>query len=106
MQIHMRKLLQRAPLYFMCILLFTIASCDQQDKTPSEEVIQSINLKRGELVVCGPADKQFGSVAFVTSCSEKNKKEFDLGIALLHSFEYDEAEKVFAKIIDNDPGCA
>ena len=106
MHIHMRKLLQTAPLYFMCILFFTISSCDQQVKTPSEEVIQSINLKRGELVVCGPADKQFGSVAFVTSCSEKNKKDFDLGIALLHSFEYDEAEKVFAKIIDNDPGCA
>jgi tetratricopeptide (TPR) repeat protein len=27
-------------------------------------------------------------------------------VALLHSFEYDEAEKVFAKIIDEDPACA
>jgi hypothetical protein len=25
------------------------------------------------------------------------KKDFNLAIALLHSFEYDEAEKVFAK---------
>ena len=27
-------------------------------------------------------------------------------IALLHSFEYDEAEKIFAKIIDREPACA
>lgn len=29
-----------------------------------------------------------------------------MGIALLHSFEYDEAEKLFAKVIDADPACA
>jgi tetratricopeptide (TPR) repeat protein len=34
------------------------------------------------------------------------QKDFNLGIALLHSFEYDESEKVFAGIIDEDPACA
>lgn len=34
------------------------------------------------------------------------KKDFNLGVALLHYFEYHEAEKVFAKIIDEDPDCA
>ena len=34
------------------------------------------------------------------------KEEFNLAVELLHSFEYDEAEKVFAKIIDKEPDCA
>ncbi|WP_373517074.1 hypothetical protein [Pricia sp.] len=28
-----------------------------------------------------------------------------MGIALLHSFEYEEAEKAFVKVIDKDPDC-
>jgi hypothetical protein len=56
--------------------------------------------------MCGPANKQFGSVSFDLSCSEKVKKEFELAMALLHSFEYDEAEKMFAKVIDGAPDCA
>ena len=34
---------------------------------------------------------------------KKLKKDFNLAIELLHSFEYDESEKVFAKIIDETP---
>ena len=73
---------------------------------PAKEAISEINLKGGEVVLCGPADKQFGTVQFATSCPAATQKDFDLAIALLHSFEYDEAEKVFAKIIDKEPGCA
>jgi len=40
------------------------------------------------------------------SCNEKAKKNFNLAIELLHSFEYDESEKEFAKIIDETPDCA
>lgn len=61
-------------------------------------------LKRGEIISCGPADKQFGDVQFETSCKEKEL--FNLAVKLLHSFEYDEAEKVFAEIIDKEPGAA
>ena len=69
-------------------------------------MLNEIHLKRGEVILCGPPDKQFGSVEFEISCSGKVKKDFNLAIALLHSFEYDEAEKVFAKIIDEEPECA
>ena len=65
-----------------------------------------MDLKRGNLILCGPEDSQFGSVNFETSCGEKVKNDFNLAIKLLHSFEYDEAEKVFAKIIDEQPECA
>jgi len=39
------------------------------------------------------------------SCSEKASGNFNLATALLHSFEYSEAEKIFAKVIDEDPDC-
>ena len=87
-------------------LLLTLFSCHQKNSTPANDAINAMNLKRGEIVVCGPADKQFGAVEFETSCPGKVKKDFDLAIALLHSFEYDEAEKVFAKVIDVAPECA
>jgi tetratricopeptide (TPR) repeat protein len=89
------------------LLLFSIfAACKEKDQQPSAENITALNLKRGELVACGSPDKQFGSVGFVSSCSPEAKKDFELGLALLHSFEYDESEKVFAGIIDQQPACA
>ena len=93
--------------YVLIILLVSFAvSCKRKISSPSIETINAINLKRGQVVFCGPPDKELGTVLFETSCTEKAKKDFDLGVALLHSFEYDEAEKVFAKIIDESPDCA
>lgn len=90
-----------------CILISLILiSCNAKNNGPSEEAINEINLKRGDLISCGPPDKQFGSVNFEVSGSEKVKEDFDLAVALLHSFEYDEAEKVFAKVIGEAPECA
>ncbi len=87
-----------------CLQLFI--ACNQKDNSPAKEAIMAMQLKRGNVVSCGPPDQQFGAVAFENSCSPKMKANFDLGLALLHSFEYDEAEKVFAKIIDEEPGTA
>lgn len=89
-----------------CLLIMTLFSCREQPATVPKEAINDINLKRGDLVLCSPGDQQLGTISFTTSCSAKTQKDFDLAIALLHSFEYDEAEKVFAKIIDSEPGCA
>ena len=86
------------------VLVFT--NCNNNKKEPVAIDISSLQLKRGQLVSCGPADKQFGTVDLLTSCSPASKKDFSLALALLHSFEYDEAEKVFAKVIDEDPDCA
>lgn len=85
-----------------CIVCY---SCNNS-KPPSLDAIKAVNLKKGEVIVCGVPDKQFGDVAFETSCGENTQKDFNLGVALLHSFEYDEAEKVFAKVIDKNPSCA
>src|ERR1700741_5494291 len=86
--------------------LWIFSSCKEAQTKPSIETINAINLKRGEVVVCGPAGQQFGTVGFELNGSDEIKKDFNLGLSLLHSFEYDESEKVFAKIIDRDPEVA
>ncbi|MEO6289476.1 MAG: hypothetical protein ABIO76_06125 [Ginsengibacter sp.] len=90
---------------FYILLAASITSCNN-NSNPSSEAIKQLNLKRGNVISCGPPDAQFGSVDFDMSCDEKAKKDFNLAIELLHSFEYDESEKVFAKIIDETPNCA
>lgn len=87
-------------------MLVIFFSCKERANVPAIETINAIKLKRGDVVVCGPEEKQFGAVGFRIEGSKEVQQEFDLGVALLHSFEYDEAEKVFAKVIDMDPGCA
>ncbi len=46
------------------------------------------------------------SVNFETSCAPAVKDDFNKAIALLHSFWFPEATKMFQSIADRDPGCA
>lgn len=66
----------------------------------------SLELIRGEIALCGYTPGLFGKVNFGSACSGNSQDDFSLAIALLHSFEYEESEKVFAKILDQDPECA
>ncbi len=102
----MKKLLDTGYAIFAISIVSILLSCGRRNKIPSDEIINAIDLKKGEIISCGPPSKQFGTVQFEMSCSEKVRKDFNLAIALLHSFEYDEAEKVFSKVIDQDPQCA
>ncbi|MEO5984889.1 MAG: hypothetical protein ABIP80_05250 [Ferruginibacter sp.] len=102
----MKYLFQEVSLVFCGLVVLILTACHGENKFPADESINAIKLKRGAVVSCGPADKQFGEVAFETSCSGEEKKDFNLAMALLHSFEYDEAEKAFANIIDKEPACA
>lgn len=101
----MKKMSPGIQLLFSGLCLLGIAAC-QNNKVPTHEAINAMDLKRGKIILCGPPDNQLGVVSFKTSCSGKVQEDFNLALSLLHSFEYDEAEKVFAKIIDNEPGCA
>src|SRR6476469_5042297 len=83
-----------------------IVACGGNNTTPSKELIRELHLKSGKLISCGPPEKEFGIVDFEMTCDEKMKNDFNVAIELLHSFEYDESEKVFAKIIDESPDCA
>lgn len=80
-------------------------SCKGNQKT-SKELIAELQLKTGQVVTCGPPGKEFGTVDFKLACNENVKADFNTAIELLHSFEYDEAEKAFASIIAKSPDCA
>jgi tetratricopeptide (TPR) repeat protein len=52
------------------------------------------------------AEEKLGTVSFPTSCASAVQKPFERGVALLHSFWFDEAYKQFQQVADRDPQCA
>ena len=50
--------------------------------------------------------EQLGTVHFPVSCSAEAQKTFEKGVALLHSFWYEEAEKTFLEAGKEDSKCA
>jgi tetratricopeptide (TPR) repeat protein len=51
-------------------------------------------------------ETQLGTVHFPVSCAAAMQKPFQRGVALLHSFWYEEAEKQFLQIVKDDQFCA
>ena len=96
---HSKKVL----IYLITILFFSLLAC-KKDKVTTKEALASIDLLRGDILLCG--NPQFGDVSFALECQYDTREAFDLAISLLHSFEYAEAEKAFVKVIDADPECA
>jgi len=52
------------------------------------------------------ATENLGKVSFAISCSGGAQSEFEQGVALLHSFWYEEAAKRFQQIAAREPACA
>ena len=52
------------------------------------------------------SNQKLGTVSFPTSCASSVQKPFERGVALLHSFWYDEADKQFQQVANQDPQCA
>ncbi len=102
----MKKTILKTQCVIFILMALIPLSCMEKKSGPSQEIIGAMNLKRGAAISCGPSDKLFGSLDFQISCGEKVQEDFNQALAMLHSFEYDEAEKVFAKIIDEQPQCA
>ena len=81
--------------------------CCKSKTNTANNIVDLPDLKRGETVTCGPQDgERFGTVSFSASVPSNLQDDFNVAIALLHSFEYDEAEKKFAMVIDQSPDCA
>lgn len=91
---------------FVAVFVSLLFSCRQKKSQLQADVIKNLKLKQGDIIACGPAESEFGQVEFSLNCSQAVKEDFNLGVALLHSFEYDEAEKVFSGIISKEPECA
>ena len=51
-------------------------------------------------------EAQLGTVHFPSSCAAAVQKPVERGVAMLHSFWYEEAEKEFVQIEKDDPQCA
>jgi tetratricopeptide (TPR) repeat protein len=50
--------------------------------------------------------ESLGTVSFPVSCAPKVQAEFVRGVALLHDFWYQEAQRQFQQIVKADPSCA
>jgi tetratricopeptide (TPR) repeat protein len=95
--------LQESVKLFCLIFLISVIACKDNLVKPNP-ALATIDLKRGDILLCG--NPQFGAVSFALDCKYDVRETFDLAISLLHSFEYNEAEKAFVKVIDADPECA
>src|SRR3954469_11261829 len=51
-------------------------------------------------------NEKVGTVHFPVSCQQPTQKSFERGVALLHSFWYEQARKQFREIEASDPKCA
>ena len=51
-------------------------------------------------------EQQLGIVHFPISCNARVQKQFEKGVALLHSFAFDTAEATFRQVAQDDPRCA
>jgi tetratricopeptide (TPR) repeat protein len=49
---------------------------------------------------------QLGTVHFPVSCNPEAQKTFEKGVALMHSFWYEESDKAFDEAAKQDPKCA
>ena len=50
--------------------------------------------------------EKLGTVSFAISCAPQEERSIERGIALLHSFWFDEAQKQFEEAAQKDPQCA
>src|SRR5438067_11459357 len=58
-------------------------------------------------VVPEPGDLRVtATVDFPVSCTPEARPEFVRGVALLHSFFYEEARRIFTSVAEQDPKCA
>src|SRR5262245_20011470 len=57
------------------------------------------------LPAMGQPDK-LGTVTFPTSCDASVQRTFERGVAMLHSYWFTEARKVFESVLQADPTCA
>src|SRR5882762_4250505 len=60
---------------------------------------------RADTLSAAPPD-QLGNVNFPTSCTAEVQPTIEKGVALLHSFQYQESEQTFAEAATREPKCA
>ncbi|HWP14179.1 MAG TPA: hypothetical protein VNM46_00990, partial [Xanthobacteraceae bacterium] len=51
-------------------------------------------------------EEKLGTLSFPTSCDPKVQAEFERGVAMIHSYWFVVARRVFEGVLQQDPGCA
>src|SRR5215213_8423030 len=51
-------------------------------------------------------EEKLGTLSFPTSCDSKVQAEFERGVAMIHSYWFLAARRVFEGVLQQDPGCA
>ena len=51
-------------------------------------------------------EEKLGTLSFPTSCDPKVQAEFERGVAMIHSYWFLVARRVFEGALQQDPGCA
>ena len=82
--------MKRIAFLLVFAILFSLATLGQDDAQHHEDL----------------APEQLGTVHFPISCVVQVQQRFERGVALLHSFWYEEAEKQFEQVAAADPHCA
>ncbi len=83
------KSFPRLLLFLSCLALAAYPTFADDDHTHHEDLTAA----------------QLGTVSFPVTCAPTVQRPFERGVALLHSFWYEEAEKEFQQIAGNDPHC-
>ncbi len=92
----------------LCLIvsITLLAGCSQrQNGEQIRSQISALDLTRGDIALCTSGRDEFGKVRFTAGCTPETAEDFNVATALLHSFEYTEAEKVYARIMEKDPRC-
>lgn len=98
--------MQRTLVILLQVALAIALSCSRgTDQAKFKSDLEALQLIQGDISLCTSGEDSFGTVSFSQACSDAVRKDFNLAISLLHSFEYLDAEKVFARIIETDPDC-
>ena len=58
------------------------------------------------LTVLAAQQEKLGKVTFPTSCDGKVQRDFERGVAMLHSYWFIQARKTFEGVLQQDPSCA
>src|SRR5436305_15312984 len=51
-------------------------------------------------------DENLGKLSFATSCDPKVQADFERGVAMIHSYWFLVARRVFEGVLEQDPSCA
>jgi tetratricopeptide (TPR) repeat protein len=84
----MRFLFHVFPLLLLSCLLSISVVADEEHRHPAGD------------------PEKLGTVSFPVSCTPAAQKQFQRGVAMMHSFWYEEAERTFNEVAKADPACA